>query len=214
MKFVRSFKVLLLCVVVCPLVPLATTQVTAPARPVSKLISSEIALPTVDALVQQEINRQQITGAVLLIGHNGRIVHRKAFGFEAVSPRREPTTPDTVYDLASLTKVVATTPSVMHMVETGQIRLNDPVAHYIPEFAANGKDQITIRDLMTHYSGLRPDLDLKVAWEGREEGFRRAHDEKPIDPPGARFVYSDINFLVLGEIVELLSEMSLEKYAH
>jgi uncharacterized protein YbbC (DUF1343 family)/CubicO group peptidase (beta-lactamase class C family) len=211
MKFARSFTALLLCVVVCPLVPLATTQVTAPARSVpSRTAPSEIALPTVDALVQQEINRQQITGAVLLIGHNGRIVHQKAFGFEAV---REPTTLDTVYDLASLTKVVATTPSVMRMVEMGEIRLSDPVAHYIPEFAANGKDQITIRDLMTHYSGLRPDLDLKVAWEGREEGFRRAHDEKPIDPPGARFVYSDINFLILGEIVERLSGMSLEKYA-
>ncbi|HJX83492.1 MAG TPA: exo-beta-N-acetylmuramidase NamZ domain-containing protein, partial [Candidatus Angelobacter sp.] len=120
---------------------------------------------------------------------------------------------DTVFDLASLTKVVATTPSVMHMVETGQIRLNDPVAHYVPEFGANGKDQITIRDLMTHYSGLRPDLDLKVAWEGREEGFRRAHNEKPVEPAGSRFVYSDINFLMLGEIVERLSGMSLAKYA-
>lgn len=172
-----------------------------------------MALPTVDALVQQEINRQQITGAVLLIGHNGHIIHQKAFGYEALSPKRQPTTLDTVYDLASLTKVVATTPSVMRMVQMGEIRLSDPVVHYIPEFAANGKDQITIRDLMTHYSGLRPDLDLKSAWEGREEGFRRAHDEKPIDPPGARFVYSDINFLMLGEIVERLSGMSLEKYA-
>src|SRR5258708_23218252 len=136
MKFVLSFNVLLFCVVVCPLVPLATTQVSAPARPVSKLISSEIALPTVDALVQQEINRQQITGAVLLIGHNGRIVHQKAFGFEAVGPKREPTTLDTVFDLASLTKVVATTPSVMHMVEKGEIRLHDPVVHFLPQLAA------------------------------------------------------------------------------
>ncbi len=157
MKFARSFTALLLCVVVCPLAPLATTQATAPARSVpSRPASFEMALPTVDALVQQEINRQQITGAVLLIGHNGRIVHQKAFGFEAVGPKREPTTLDTVFDLASLTKVVATTPSVMHMVETGEIRLNDPVVHYVPEFGANGKDQITIRDLMTHYSGLRP----------------------------------------------------------
>jgi uncharacterized protein YbbC (DUF1343 family)/CubicO group peptidase (beta-lactamase class C family) len=212
MKFVRNFSALLLSVVVCAVAPFATTQ--APARPaVSKPVPSEIALPGVDALVQQEINRQQITGAVLLIGHNGRIVHQKAFGFEALSPRREPTTLDTVFDLASLTKAVATTPSVMRMVQVGQIRLNDPVSHYIPEFGANGKDQITIRDLMTHYSGLRPDLDLKVAWEGREEAFRRAHAEKPVDPAGARFVYSDINFLVLGEMVERLSGMSLAKYA-
>src|SRR5258708_23404425 len=106
MKFVLSFNVLLFCVVVCPLVPLATTQVTAPARPVSKLISSEIALPTVDPLVQQETNRQQITGAVLLIGPNGPIVHRKAFGFDAMRPPRRPTTPHTVYPLTALTKLV------------------------------------------------------------------------------------------------------------
>src|SRR5438270_338611 len=94
----------------------------------------------------------------------------------------------------------------------GQVRLNDPVAHYIPEFAANGKQSITVRNLLTHYSGLRPDLDLSTQWQGQDEAFRRASAERPQTPPGAQFVYSDINFMVLGEVVQRVSGMGLEKY--
>src|SRR5437588_3534859 len=101
----------------------------------------------------------------------------------------------------------------MRLVQYGQIRLSDPVSRFIPEFAANGKQSISIRELLTHYSGLRPDLDLNVTWQGQEEAFRRAHEEKLQNPPGARFVYSDINFIVLGELVERLSGLSLDKYA-
>lgn len=166
-----------------------------------------------DGLVQQEVTAQGITGAVLLIGHDGQVVHEKAFGWRATSPRLEKMTVDTVFDLASLTKVVATAPSVMRLVQFGQVRLNDPVSHYLPEFAANGKQSITIRELLTHFSGLPGDLDLKVPWEGQEEAFRRADEEKPEKPPGAQFLYSDINFIVLGELVQRISGMALEKYA-
>ncbi len=186
---------------------------TSAASVPASLPLAEVPLPVVDSLVQSEITSEHITGAVLLVGHNGKIVHQKAFGFRAINPRHEPMTLDTVFDLASLTKAVATAPSVMRMLQLGQIRLNDPVAHYIPEFSVNGKDQITIRELLTHYSGLRPDLDLNVGWQSREEAFRRADEEKLQEPPGSRFVYSDINFIVLGELVERLSGMSLEKYA-
>ena len=179
-----------------------------PAAPVSR---ADFA--AVDNLVRQEVANDGITGAVLLVGHNGKIVHQKAFGLRATSPRPEAMTVDTIFDLASLTKVIATTPSLMRLVQLGQIRLNDPVAHYLPEFGANGKQSITIRHLMTHYSGLRPDLDLNTPWQGQEEAFRRANDEKPQDPPGAQFVYSDINFIVLGELVQKISGMGLEKYA-
>ncbi|HEV2992232.1 MAG TPA: exo-beta-N-acetylmuramidase NamZ domain-containing protein [Candidatus Angelobacter sp.] len=167
----------------------------------------------VDALVREVVSSQGVTGAVLLVGHNGKIVHEQAFGLRSLSPKTEAMTTDTIFDLASLTKVVATTPSVMRLLQYGQIRLTDPVSRFIPEFAANGKQSITIRELLTHYSGLRPDLDLNVTWQGQEEAFRRAHDEKPQNPPGARFVYSDINFIVLGELVERLSGLPLDKYA-
>ncbi|HWX53836.1 MAG TPA: exo-beta-N-acetylmuramidase NamZ domain-containing protein [Verrucomicrobiae bacterium] len=209
----RNPTVFLFCMVACSLAQLATTEDAGPQKRASRPAASEIALPEVDALVQEEVNKETITGAVLLIGHDGRIVHQKAFGHRATNPKLEPMTLDTVFDLASLTKAVATAPSVMRLLQMGQIRLNDPVARFIPEFGANGKEQITIRELMTHYSGLRPDLDLKAAWSGREEAFRRAHEETPVEPAGARFVYSDINFLVLGEVVERLSGTSLESYA-
>ena len=167
----------------------------------------------VDSLVQQQVNDLAITGAVLLVGHNGHVVHQKAFGFRALNPRREPMTVDTVFDLASLTKVVATTPSVMRLVQYGQVRLEDPLSHYIPDFGMNGKESISIRQLMTHFSGLPPDLELNIPWSGQDTAFRMAHEEKLQSPPGTQFVYSDINFIELGELVQRLSGMSLDKYA-
>jgi uncharacterized protein YbbC (DUF1343 family)/CubicO group peptidase (beta-lactamase class C family) len=167
----------------------------------------------VDLLVQEQINDQAITGAVLLVGHGGRIVHQKAFGLRATSPRTEAMTLDTVFDLASLTKVVATTPSVMRLIQYGQIRLDEPVAHYIPDFGMNGKDAVTVRQLLTHYSGLRPDIDLNPPWVGRDTAFRLAHEEKLQAPQGSIFIYSDTNFIVLGELVQRLSGMPLDQYA-
>lgn len=167
----------------------------------------------VDALVQEQVNTDAITGAVLVVGHGGHIVHQKAFGTRAISPRREPMTLDTIFDLASLTKVVATTPSVMRLLQYGQIRLDDPLARYIPDFGMNGKESVSLRHLLTHYSGLRPDLDMTASWQGQETAFRLAHEEKPQAPPGAQFVYSDINFIELGELVQRLSGLSLDQYA-
>jgi uncharacterized protein YbbC (DUF1343 family)/CubicO group peptidase (beta-lactamase class C family) len=182
---------------------------TASAEPVKETAN----FSPVDVLVQEQVNDQTITGAVLLVGHDGRIVHQKAFGLRATTPKPEAMTVDTVFDLASLTKVVATTPSVMRMIQYGQVRLDEPVAHYIPEFAANGKESITVRQLLTHYSGLRPDIDLNPAWEGSDAAFKLSHDEKQQSPQGSQFIYSDTNFILLGEMVQRLSGMSLDKYA-
>ena len=167
----------------------------------------------IDAAINKAIQDGQIPGAVVLIGHDGQVVYRKAYGERWLEPKREPMTLDTVFDMASLTKVLATTGSVMRLFEQGQIRLNDPVAKYIPEFGKYGKEEITIRELMTHYSGLREDLDLKSPWEGKETAYQMANEEKLVSPPGAYFRYSDINFIVLGELVERLSNMPLDKYA-
>src|SRR5437588_10664618 len=171
-------------------------------------------LAVVDSIVQEAIHAGQIPGAVVLVWHNGQVLYRKAFGYRALEPRRELMTVDTVFDLASLTKVVATTTAVMQLVEKGEVRLNDPVAKYIPEFAQNGKEDITVRELLTHYSGLEPDLDLKTAWQGKATAYAMAFAEKPQDPPGAQFVYSDINFITLGALVEEVSKMTLDNYAH
>jgi uncharacterized protein YbbC (DUF1343 family)/CubicO group peptidase (beta-lactamase class C family) len=176
---------------------------TAPRRP----------LKVLDAIVMDAIHDQEVPGAVLLVWHNGRVIYRKAFGYRALEPRREMMTADTIFDLASLTKVVVTTTAIMQLVERGKIRLNEPAAKYLPEFAANDKEDITIRELLTHHSGLPPDLELGLPWKGKGSAYQMAFAEKPIFPPGSKFLYSDVNFLVLGALVEKVSSESLQDYA-
>jgi uncharacterized protein YbbC (DUF1343 family)/CubicO group peptidase (beta-lactamase class C family) len=167
----------------------------------------------IDRIMNAAVTRGTIPGGVVLVGHNGEVVYRKAFGMRSLEPGKEAMTVDTIFDLASMTKCVATATSVMKLVEQGRIRLNDPVAAYLPEFAKNGKENITIRQLLTHFSGLKEDLDLKTPWKGRSAAYQMAMDEKPIFPPGSRFLYSDINFEVLGFVVEKVSGLSLDVYA-
>ncbi|HTT63765.1 MAG TPA: exo-beta-N-acetylmuramidase NamZ domain-containing protein [Bryobacteraceae bacterium] len=170
------------------------------------------ASPLLDQAVEQAIQEGQIPGAVLLVGHQGHIVHRKAYGKRALAPTPEPMTVDTIFDMASLTKVVATTPSLMKLFEEGKFRLNDRVTQYMPEFQG-GKSGITIRDLFTHFSGEPPDLPLEPRWSGYQTGIHMAMIEKPDAPPGALFRYSDINFILLGELVHRLSGQMLSGYA-
>jgi uncharacterized protein YbbC (DUF1343 family)/CubicO group peptidase (beta-lactamase class C family) len=165
-----------------------------------------------DAEINQAIQSGLIPGAVLVVGRNGQVLYRKAYGSRALIPKREPMTVDTIFDAASLTKVIATTPSVMKLFEQGKLRLDDPVTKYLPEFHG-GKSDITVRLLMTHFSGLPPDLDLIPRWSGYETGIQKALSEKPIAPPGARFMYSDINFILMGEIVRRLSGVPLAEFA-
>ena len=150
-------------------------------------------------------------GGVLLVGHNGAVVYRKAFGH--LTTAADVMTPETIFDLGALTEVVATTTCVMRLEQEGQIKLNDPVAKYIPDFAQNGKQDITIRMLLTHYSGLPADLDLKESWNGTDEGYNRVNAAKLVNAPGSTFVYSDVGFVVLGELVQKVSGMPLDQCA-
>lgn len=168
------------------------------------------------AALDHEINlaiaEGRMPGAVLVVGHNGRIVYEKAYGHRATVPMVEPMTEDTIFDCASLTKVVATTSCLMKLYEEGRFRLNDPVTEYIPEFQ-NGKSPITIRNLMTHFSGLKPDVPLTPRWSGYEFGIALACTDPPEAPPGRDHIYSDINFELLGELVHRLSGQTLDVYA-
>lgn len=150
-------------------------------------------------------------GAVVVIGQGDRTIYEKAIGFRATVPAEEPMTLDTVFDLASLTKVVATTTAVMTLVEEGRVRLNDTVASHVPGFERYGKGGITIRHLMTHVSGLRPDVDLHP-WTGYDAAIALAVDEVPTSAPGDTFVYSDINYFLLGDIVSRVTGQSLDAY--
>ena len=173
---------------------------------------TDVHLGQVDSIINQAIADGSIPGSVLIVGHDGKVAYRKAYGNRALEPRREPMTVDTIFDVASLTKVIATTTAVMQLVEQGKIRLNDPLAKYLPEFAQNGKEDITIRQLLTHYSGLAPDLDLTTPWESKNTAYQLAFVEPPETTPGSGFIYSDINFIMLGALVEKISGETLDVY--
>ena len=169
-------------------------------------------LPGIDAVVEAAIAAGQTPGAVVLVGRGDRILHLRAYGVRSTEPTRELLTVDTVFDLASLTKVIATTTAVMSLVEQGRLRLNDPVATHVPGFERYGKGGITVAHLLTHVSGLRPDVDLAEPWTGYEAAIELARNEVPTSAPGERFVYSDINFFLLGEIVRVVSGQTLDVY--
>jgi uncharacterized protein YbbC (DUF1343 family) len=171
-------------------------------------------LDAIETLVREDIEQKRLPGAVVLVGRGNQVLYHKAIGHRALVPRAEPMTLDTIFDLASLTKVVATTTSVMILVEEGRIRLADRVSAYIPGFERYGKGDITIRHLLTHVSGLRPDVDLADMWQGYDTAIALAVEEVPTSAPGARFVYSDINFFLLGDIVKRVSGKGLDRFAH
>ncbi|MEX2272122.1 MAG: exo-beta-N-acetylmuramidase NamZ domain-containing protein [Vicinamibacterales bacterium] len=169
-------------------------------------------LPALDRVIEDAIRDKKLPGAVVVIGKGDTVLYRKAYGNRALVPAVEPMTVDTVFDVASLTKVIATTTAVMQQVEQGKIRLDDRVADYIPGFGQYGKERITVRHLLTHMSGLRPDLDLSDEFEGRDTAIRYALEEIPSAAPGRRFIYSDINFFLLADIVARTSGMPFERY--
>src|SRR5215467_3615911 len=182
------------------------------ARPESVSVSSE-RLAQMDAVIAQEIAEKHLPGAVVLVGRKGRVVWRKSYGSRAVEPAQEAMTTDTIFDMASLTKVVATATSIMILVERAKLRLSDPVSLYIPELKGEGREHITIEQLLTHVSGYAPDFDLRERWTGYDEAITRLIKEPLRNPPGTRFTYSDIGFITLGEVVARVSGMPLDQFA-
>lgn len=171
-------------------------------------------LARIDEVVAAAIAERSLPGAVVLVGRGDSVFFRKAYGNRALAPAVEPMTLDTIFDMASLTKVVATTSAVMMLVEEGRIRLSDPVAKYIPDFAKYGKDRVTVRHLLTHMSGLRPDVDLGDPWVGYDAAIALAGEEVLGAPPGRRFVYSDIGFFLLADIVSKVSGQPFEQFVN
>ncbi len=183
-------------------------------RPIIRAQTAEAAhFAPVRIEIEAAIARGELPGAVVLVGRGDQVLYHAAFGRRAVAPVSEAMTEDTIFDIASLTKVVATTTSVMQLVEQGRVRLADPVDWYIPGFGRYGKAGITIRHLMTHTSGLRPDLELEVEFSGEAEAIRRAIEEVPLARPDERFTYSDINYFLLGDVVERVTGSRLDQYA-
>ncbi len=169
-------------------------------------------LAEIDSAINQAIADRRLPGGVLWLERNG-VVYHKAYGHRALVPREENMTEDTIFDAASVTKVIATATSMMILIERGKVKLDATVQTYLPEFTGDGKDAITVRQLMTHTSGLRPDLTLRPRWSGYEKGIQLICQEKLRSTPGTAFVYSDINYITLGEIVHRVSGRMLNEFA-
>jgi uncharacterized protein YbbC (DUF1343 family)/CubicO group peptidase (beta-lactamase class C family) len=167
----------------------------------------------IDQLMQQAVERGDVPGAVILVLHRGEIVYRKAHGLRARIPASEQMTVDTVFDLASLTKPIATATSIMLLAERGKLRLTDKAAAHWPEFGQNGKDRITIDQLLTHTSGLIGDNPEKDYLDGRAKALERICQLKLVAEPGERFTYSDVAYIVLGELVQRISGSPLDEFA-
>lgn len=170
-------------------------------------------LAQIDAIVNGDIADKKMPGAVVIVGRKGKIVYRKAFGNRSLVPTVEPMTIDTIFDVASLTKPVATATSIMILVEQGKLRLNDTIGKFIPDIDDPEAKKVTILQLLTHTSGYRPDFDLGEKWTGREGMLAALKKEKLRAAPGTRFVYSDIGFIVLGEIVFRISENEVDRFS-
>src|SRR5688572_14099249 len=182
------------------------------AKPESVSVSAS-HLAAMDSVITDEISKGRLPGAVVTVGRKGRLVWQKVYGSRAVEPSREPMTTDTIFDAASLTKVVATATSIMILLERGKVRLNDPVSRYIPELKGEGRERITIEHLLTHRSGYAPDFDLGEQWAGHSEMLKRLYVEPLRAAPGARFVYSDIGMIALAEVVGRVAGEPLDSFA-
>lgn len=170
-------------------------------------------LDRIDSVVKQAIDHGDLPGAVVLVLHRGEVVFHRAYGLRSKQPAETPMKPDTPFDLASLTKPIATATSLLILVERGKLRISDPVAQYLPEFGQNGKEKVTVEQLLTHTGGLVADNNLADYQNGKEKALERVWQLKPSYEPGTRFVYSDVGFIVLGQLVERVSGQSLDKFA-
>jgi SSS family transporter len=199
-----------------------------PAATAIALSNSNVApydFSSVSTAINAAIAEKKLPGAVLVVGHGGKVVFEQSYGvrkyagepgLDGKASGAEAMTLDTNFDMASLTKCLATATAVMQLVEQGKVDVDAPVVKYLPEFGVNGKEKVTVRELLTHYSGLPPDVNLKDAWglaaPDKAEGIRRAMEAKLDSVPGTKFVYSDVNFITLGALVERVTLQRLDVY--
>ncbi len=170
-------------------------------------------LAEIERVVNQAIAAGKLPGAVVIVGRRGKIVYRKAFGQRATEPAAEPMTLDTIFDLASLTKPLATAPSVMLLVEEGRLRLSDPLGLYFPELEDPAARKVTVQELLTHTSGYGSGLDRTRDWQGLQGAAGQLAREYLRHPPGTHFEYSDINYIALGLLVQRVAGQPLDQFA-
>ena len=183
-------------------------------RPIRRASASTAsALCGIDAVVERSIAAKQFRGAVVVVGRDGKIAHAKAYGHRALVPAEEPMTRDTIFDMASLTKPMATATSAMVLLERGKIRLGDSLVRHLPEFASSGKQDVTVEMLLRHRGGFIPDNPLRDYADGPAKAWDRLAAIGLVHPAGSRFVYSDVGFEILGRLVERVAGEPLDRFA-
>lgn len=199
--------------VICCLVTLLWCATASADQPTAAVPFDKTLMAQADPLIAAAIERGDIPGGVLLVGHRGQTVYRKAYGHQAIEPAKIAMTPDTLFDLASLTKVLATATSIMILADQGKLALTDKAAKHLPEFGNNGKENITIEQLLLHRGGLIADNHLRDYTNGRQQAWINISNLKLSAPVGTKFIYSDVGYIVLGEIVERITGKRLNHFA-
>lgn len=164
--------------------------------------------------LQKEIDLKHIPGAVIYVSHQGKVLLQEAIGNKVVHPEPSEMELDTVFDLASLTKVVSTLPAILKMIDKGDVRLDDRVSFFLPEFAKNCKENITIRHLLTHTSGLAAHRNFHLENLDSEDVMDEIYAERLIDPLGSKVTYSDLGFITLYKIIEAVSGQKLPEFVN
>lgn len=187
-----------------------------PSR-LSKVDAEEVGMRSdllnlIDHVVADEIEQGQMAGCVVAVGRRGKLAFLRAYGHRQLEPTQEKMEVDTVFDMASITKPVATATSIMMLWQQDKLKLTDRLSKHIPEFANNGKDEITILQLLTHQAGLIPDNALSDYQDGEDLAFKRIYSLKTIEMPGKKFIYSDVGFILLAELVRRKSGMNVHEF--
>lgn len=165
------------------------------------------------AFLQNEVDAGLLPGAVVQVTHKGEVLLKEAIGYRSVIDKDKHSMElDTVFDLASLTKVVATLPSVLKLMDKGKVTLNDRVAYFLPEFGRIGKEEIQLVDLLSHSSGLTAVRDFYSEPLTKDEIYERIYAEPLAYPTGSKVVYSDLGFMLLSQIVEKVSDVPFEDF--
>lgn len=211
----RSLFVVILgcCFAACQIASAQTASRRLPVVTTDSAGMDAARLAKIESVVQTALDQKKLPGCVVLVGRQGKVAYLKSFGAKQLQPTIEPMTTDTLFDLASLTKPIATATSVMKLVEEGKVRLRDPVSQHLPGFEQGDKKEITVEHLLTHQGGLIADNLLADFSAGREKAIEKLIAINKSQPPGTKFVYSDVGFMLLGELVAKVSGKPLDAYA-
>jgi CubicO group peptidase (beta-lactamase class C family) len=196
-----------------PCLALVDSDRRLPEAPPAQVGMDAERLARIKPVMEQAIREGQLPGAVILVLRQGKICYRESFGLRSKEPVASRMTVDTVFDLASLTKPIATATSLMILLEQGKLRLQDRVSDYLPEFGQNGKDKITIEQLLLHTSGLMADNPVEDYQDGPKKARERVFQLSLQWEPGSRFTYSDVGYIVLGLLAEKIGGERLNRFS-